>query len=885
MKHLNTFTLLLPALLAVCSSNSYGYSNQNESPDVIAVHVEKPPKIDGILDDAEWLQAQPAGEFTQKEPEEGVAPTQGTEVRVLYDDMHLYVGARMYDSEPDSIVGCLVRRDYGIDSDGFWVDLDTYHDHQSGYYFAMDPTGSIYDGTLYNDVWEDNTWDGVWSGKTSRDSLGWCAEFKIPFSQLRFQKQDSIVWGVNFWRWMTRRHETSFLVYTPRKESGFVSRFAHLTGLRDIRTPHYIELLPYVRGKSRFRQTESADPFHDDAEFSGTGGLDTKIGLGTGLVLDATFNPDFGQVEVDPAVVNLTDVETYYDEKRPFFIEGSRYFNFGIGGSSSYNTFFWSDPAFFYSRRIGRPPQGGIPSADYRDVPDGTRILGAGKITGTFGGDWKGGSIHAVTAKEIAELENNGEQTKLEIEPATYYTVSRVMREYQGGMRGVGVIISNTHRFFDDDALKDQLSSNSFAGGLDGWTFLDADRTYVLGGWAGLTHVTGSEARMIALQRASLHYFQRPDAGYVSVDSNATSLTGTAGRLVFNKERGNWIAHSMLGAIDPGFDVNDLGYVWRTDIVYSHLDWGYRWTVPNSWRQSAQQRFAVAETHDFGGNLTNFMVRSYSSVTFHNYSALTFKLFTFPLETYNNTRTRGGPLTTDPSSYMLTLIGSSDSRKPVELYAEVNYEHTAGDDYSLDPYVSIRLKPASNLNIEIAPSLSYSEDPAQYVRIFADPLATATYENRYVFSALKYRELATAIRTNWTFTPRLSLHLYLQPFISSGDYSDFKQLAQPGTFDFDEYADGDITLEDGMYTIDPDGSGPAGSFGFNNPDFSYNSMRANFILKWEYTLGSSLYFVWTHGQEYYEQNGEFEFKRSLENLTDADPDDIFMIKASYWFSM
>jgi hypothetical protein len=884
MKPIIIISQLFIALLAIQSSAAFGQTIGNDSVSVHATRAEKPPKIDGVLDDPVWQTALPAGEFTQKEPNEGVAPTQRTEVRILYDDSYIYVGARMYDSAPDSIVGCLVRRDYGIDSDGFWVDLDTYHDHQTAYYFALDPTGSLYDGTLYNDNWEDNTWDGVWLGKTSRDSLGWCAEFKIPFTQLRFQKQDSLVWGINFWRWMTRRHETSYLAYTPLNESGFVSRFPHLTGLKDIRTPRYIELLPYLRAKTRFRQTDNEDPFHNDAEFDGTGGLDAKVGLGSNLVLDATINPDFGQVEVDPAVVNLTDVETYFDEKRPFFIEGSRHFNFGIGGSSSYNAFNWSDPTFFYSRRIGRAPQGSIPYSDFMDSPDGTRIWGAGKITGTLVGDWKGGSIHAVTAKEVAKLETDNVRSELEIEPTTYYTVNRFMREYDGGFRGIGGLLTNTHRFFKDDALKNQMNSNSLVGGIDGWTFLDQNRTYVISGWAGASHVSGNEARLLSLQKSSTHYFQRPDASHVELDSSATSMTGYAGRLVLNKERGNWLLHSTLGAIDPSFDVNDLGYIGRTDILYGHLDCGYRWTKPASWRQSAQQRLAVSETSDFGGKMTNFMVRSYSTTVLRDFSGLTAKLFAYPIETYNNTKTRGGPRTKNPPSYTAVLIGSTDSRKPVELYAETSYTRVAGDDYSFDPYLSIRLKPASNLNIDIGPTLSLSEDVTQWVGAFPDPKATATYGKRYIFSSIKYTELGTAIRTNWTFTPRLSVHLFLQPFFSSGDYNCFKQLVSSGSNNFDEFPQSDISEEGGIYTVDPDGSGPAESFQFYNPDFSMNSMRANFIMKWEYMPGSSLYFVWTHGREYYEDNGEFELNRSIDQLVDANPDDIFMLKTTYWFS-
>lgn len=885
MKFANVFRHPAAVLVLFFCMLSISGAAKMDTISVHAVRTEKPPRIDGILDDAVWQTAIPIDRFTQKDPDEFAKPTQGSEVRVLYDDKHLYVGARLYDSAPDSIVGCLVRRDYGIDSDGFWVDLDPYLSRRSGYYFALDPTGSLYDGVLYNDSWEDNSWDGVWHGKTSIDSLGWCAEFMIPFSQLRFQKSDSMVWGVNFWRWVTRRHETTYLSFAPRNESGFVSRFPKLYGLKDVPTPRYVELLPYVRGKARFRQTLHQDPFNNDAEFNGTAGLDAKIGLSPNLVLDATVNPDFGQVEVDPAVVNLTDVETYFDEKRPFFMEGSRNFDFGTGGSTTYNSFNWSDPTFFYSRRIGRTPQGRLPYYDFAEVPDGTRILGAGKVTGTLGGNWNVGSIHGVTAREFADVKLNDDRAEFEIEPATYYTVNRALKEFGGGFRGLGGILTATHRMFDDETLEDQLNSNAFVGGVDGWTFLDRQQTYVLSGWLGGSHVRGNEARMIRLQRSSAHYFQRPDASYVNVDSSATSLTGFAGRMVLNKERGNWVLHSAFGAIDPNFETNDLGYMSRGDVINGHIDGGYRWTRPTSWTRYASLRTAVAGNTDFGGNVTNFMFRISGRADFQNYYGAEAKLYGYPLETISNTRTRGGPRTKSAAQWSGTLYAYSDTRKPVELSSYTSYARVAGDDWTLNQDLTLRLKPAPNLNLSVGPSLSLSKDFVQWVGAFPDPEARETYGTRYVFSAMDYTELSASIRVNWTFTPRLSLQAFIQPLFSTGDYRDFKQLMKPNSYDFDIFPSQDVQYSDGVYVIDPDGGGPASEFGFYNPDFSMNSLRGNFVLKWEYSPGSTLFFVWTHGRLDYETNGEFDLNRATDRLVEADPDDIFMIKGTYWFSL
>ena len=875
MKWMATVFLFLPLVAA----------RGADSLKVTAVYTNTPPRIDGMLRDPEWQAAIPIDRFVQRDPDEFASPTQKTEVRVLYDERSLYVGARMYDSAPDSIVGCLVRRDYGIDSDGFWVDLDPCHDHRSGYYFALDPTGSFYDGILYNDSWEDNTWDGVWDGATSRDSLGWCAEFRIPFSQLRFQQQDSMVWGINFWRWLTRRHETSYLTFAPRNESGFVSRFAHLNGMQGVPAPRYIEILPYGRGKGHFRITDKNDPFAGNAEFDATAGVDVKASLGPNLALNATANPDFGQVEVDPAVVNLSDVETYFDEKRPFFIEGSRNFDFGIGGASTQLNFNWPSTNYFYSRRIGRTPQGRLPLYDYADLPEGTRILGAGKVTGALGGNWNIGSVHALTSREIAQIDLDGQQSDVTLEPATYYTVNRVQKEMQSGFRAIGGILTAAHRQFDDDLLKDQINSDALTGGVDGWTFLDSDRTYVISGWSGFSHVRGTEARMIALQRSPAHYFQRPDAEQVSVDSQATSLTGFAGRIRLNKERGNWTLNAALGAVDPRFDLNDTGFLSRSNTLNAHTAYGYRWTRPTSWTRYASVRATVAGSEDYDGNLTSLQTQVTSAVNLSNMYGFGGTIVVNPAETVNTTRTRGGPLTKEPPSWSAYAWVSSDQRKSVELTVESQYVRQAADNWWFNPMLTARWKPASNLNVTLGPTVLWQKDAVQWVGAFPDPAAEITYGNRYVFAHLDYREVGASLRMNWTFTPRLSAQLFAQPLFSAAEYRHFKQLSRPNTYEFGRFAEEDILVEDGIYQIDPDGSGPAAPFAFYNPDFSLRSLRANFVVRWEYLPGSSVYVVWTHGRNDYEMNGEFDFQRSLDRLADASPDDILMFKASYWFTI
>ncbi|MBU0509466.1 carbohydrate binding family 9 domain-containing protein [bacterium] len=848
-----------------------------------ATRTDKAPIINGILDDSAWEQGVVVSTFIQKEPEEFGQPSQKTEVVVLYDERALYVGARMYDSAPDSIIARLVRRDVGTESDLFGVFLDPYHDHRSGFQFALNAAGTRYDGIQYNDSWSDDSWDGVWEGKVRRDGQGWCAEFRIPFSQLRFRPQDRYVWGINFVREIGRNHEEDFLVFTPKKESGFVSRFWHLEGIEGISPGGHFEVLPYTRGKAHFQDPEDGDPFNDGSEYHPNAGVDVKMGIGTNLVLNATVNPDFGQVEVDPAVINLSDVETFFSEKRPFFIEGSKNFEFGYGGATDYWGFNWSTPDFFYSRRIGRAPQA-VPDYDYADVPEGAHILGAAKLTGKLGGQWNFGSLHAVSMRETAEIEYDGKRSDVEVEPATYYMVTRTQREIAEGRQGIGGIATASHRFFDDPALESEINEGAYTAGMDGWTAIGKDRDYMLAGWLGASHVRGSEERILDLQESSRHYFQRPDVSHVEVDSTATSLSGFAGRILINKEKGNIFLNTGVATISPGFDVNDVGFMYRADVINSHLGSGYRWTDPTSWTRYAHWIAAVFSNFDYDGNHTWGGVYTAAYLRFLNYYTLSLSAAANP-NTTNTTRTRGGPRTLNKAGWELSGYGYTDSRRKW-VFGVGSWGYTiARDDWSRGVWADVEWKPVSNLSLSTGPELSWNQDWLRWVDYFDDETATHTYGRRYVFGEMYQTEFAASFRVNWTFTPKLSLQLYAQPLISSGDYNNFKELSRPNSNEYRAYPEETVSSEDDTYTIDPDGDGPAEPFAFDNPDFDYRSLRGNVILRWEYLPGSTFYLVWTHGRWDDETRGRFDVSRSLDRLSRADLDNIFLLKATYWLNI
>ncbi|HEY6953056.1 MAG TPA: DUF5916 domain-containing protein, partial [Bacteroidota bacterium] len=665
--------------MACCWTTLYAQANK-DSVVIMAERIRGSVTIDGDISEPEW-QRPGFANFTQRLPNEGAAPSQRTEVWLAYDDQALYVAARMEDTAPDSIIRILGRRDVDLTADWFQFDIDPYHDRRSGFYFALSAAGTMQDGTLYNDEWNDNSWDGVWEGKARIDNKGWTVEMRIPYSQLRFHPAEKYVWAVNFSRKIGRKNESDYVVFTPQKGSGFVSRFIDVGGIHDIYPPKDIEILPYVTSRAEFAPHTSGDPFNSGSKYSPGFGADLKVALSSDLTLNGTINPDFGQVEVDPAVVNLSDVETYYQEKRPFFVEGANIFEFGSGGSNNFWGFNWGGPTFFYSRRIGRAPEGSLPSNDYSDMPLGTHIIGAGKLTGKLSDNWNIGMIHAVTNREFARIETGGQQKSVEVEPLTYYGVGRIQRDFNDGRQGLGAIVTYTNRFFSEPALRDQINGNALVTGIDGWQFLDGDKTYVLTGWAASSHITGSQARITALQASSRHYYQRPDAGDVHMDSSATSLNGYAGRFAVNKQKGSWMFNSAIGFINPGFDADDLGFLWRTDLINYHVMGGYKWTDPTEYYNNERLNVALFGTYDYAGNKTWQGYWLSNTIQFTNFYQLQLS-YAYNPYSIDSRGTRGGPAVLNPTGWEIDVSAMSDSRKSTTLnFFGFTYQGGGGEQF------------------------------------------------------------------------------------------------------------------------------------------------------------------------------------------------------------
>jgi hypothetical protein len=851
-----------------------------------AVRASDPIVVDGVLDEAVWSSGNAITALTQAEPSQGSAPSQRTEVRIAYDDDAIYVGARMYDSRPDSIVARLSRRDNDTGSDYVAVDFDTFRDRRTGYYFAVSAAGTLLDGTYMNDDWDDSSWDGVWNAHVHRDGQGWTAEMRIPFSQMRGANGDRRIWGVNVDRFIGRRLETDKLVYTPRGQSGFVSRFVDLGGLDDIRSAHRIEITPYTTGKAEYLVHGPGDPFHTGSRYTPTLGGDLRTSVGPKFTLNASVNPDFGQVEIDPAVVNLSDAETYFDEKRPFFTEGLSVFRCGNNGASDYWGFNWPEPTFFYTRRIGRTPEGGVPgAARFADQPIATRILGAAKLTGQPTPALNIGLLSAVTQRERADFElGNGARGSAVVEPLTSYNVLRGLRSFNHERQGLGVMALETARSLGGTGLEDALNRNGLVTAMDGWTALDRKKTWVLSGYATASRVDGTPARITALESDPRHYYQRPGRSDLGVDHDATSLTGYGGRVWLNRQTGPWMSNSAIGMLSPGFEANDLGYGSRADIVNGHAGLGYSWNKPNRWRKYVWVIGAVAQSWNMGGQHTQDMLFVKSNLEQMNAWSWTLT-GSLNRETIADRATRGGPTMLNPPSQWGELYWDTNGKSKLFLSSDLNVtaDVMGSHDWTWQPGVT--WKPSSNVSFSAGPTLDWNREDAHFITSSPDPLATATAGGRYVFALLDQRTAGAQVRMDCSLTPALSLQLFVQPLVSSGRYANYRELARPGSYDFLAYGSGGSTLDLEHGSADPDGSGPAAAIDIGHRDFTYRTVRGNAVLRWEYVPGSTFYLVWTQDRTGFDPGGDFHLGPSLSELGRTPANNIVMVKVAHHFEI
>jgi hypothetical protein len=837
--------------LVLTAAAQLSAANWPERPQLVAVRVSPPPVLDGDLSDPAWQNAPEFTDFTQHEPVDGAPATMPTSVRIVYDDDAIYFGAKMVDPQPPTSL--LVRRDSFSESDFLSIHIDAQLDRVTGATFTVTPANTQIDSALFNDIKESVSWDAVWESATRITSDGWIAEVRIPFSQLRFPDREKHVWGLNVTRRTVRNNELVRIVNTRKEDTGFVSHFADIVGIEGIRRGRSLELTPY--GVVRADARSGLDPAHpllerQDQRFDG--GLDLKYALTSSLTLTGTINPDFGQVEVDPAVVNLTEFETFFPEKRPFFTEGVGIFQFDNSPAPSRFNFTFP-PQVFYSRRIGRTPQV-RPDAEFVDVPASTTILGAAKLTGSLPGGWTIGVLDAVTAREDARFASRGTFGNQPAEPLTNYFVGRATKSI--GARGrIGIITTAVNRELPSELAG--LRESSYSGGLDAFT-RSPDNAWMFEGSLLGSRVEGSASAIANTQREPGHYYQRPDAGHVVFDPTRTSLEGWGARGMVSKVTGLWRPNVQVQAFSPGLETNDVGFMQRADIISGHAFMQYLDQNVTSHFRQKNVWFGGWQNSNFDGDTLRQGVMIDHSATLANYWTYGVQMLAWG-SAVSDRLTRGGPVVTTPPGWQSRVRFATDSRERYTIEISADAESSGDGSEGQGFGIGLSARPMPNLSFSVKPSVSRSYSRHQFIRSLSDPSAAQTYGRRYVFGEIDRRSFEVGTRVDWTVTPRLSFQLFLQPFIASGDYHDLHSLVAPRTRDYEPYA-GSVA----------------------EPDFNFRSVRGSAVARWEFRPGSALYVVWNENRAETAPIGDFQFGRDLRAISTAPSHDVFLVKVSYW---
>ncbi|HEX6038194.1 DUF5916 domain-containing protein [Longimicrobium sp.] len=845
------YAFLLAAAVLPASAHAQAGHGSASVPGALATRAPSAIHLDGRLDDAAWAAATPITTFTQMDPEEGRPASEATEARILYDDEALYVGVRMHDR--GRVNTRLGRRDMNLgDSDWAGVVIDSYHDHRTAYSFDVNPSGVRRDA-LKTDGGDDMTWDAVWDAAAHRDSAGWTAEYRIPFSQLRFSPATEQTWGIQVERIIGRRNEYDVFSFTPKAERGGVARFGHLDGLRDIRPGRRLEVLPYTVMRADYTDP-GVNPFREDGEYGTTVGADLKYRVTSDLTLDATINPDFGQVEQDPADVNLTQFETFFAEKRPFFVEGAEIFTFGPGQLPT-------GGELFYTRRIGGRASGLAPQTALADVPVDARIVGAAKLSGKTAGGWSIGVLEALTRREEARFRlPDGGSESMVVEPVTNYFVGRLRRDLRGGQSAVGAMVTAVNRDLETDELRSLLHSGGYTAGLD-FRHEFGNRAWRLSGFLSGSHVRGDSLAIARTQARPHRYFQRLDAWYVDLDRGATSLTGAAAQLRLQRQAGrHWRGSLGVSTITPGYEVNDLGYQRRGDRIDVNSSVSYVQNTPGRlfrWWQADLQN--VLE-HSYGGYMVQNSLYLGAQGQTRQYWTVQATLGA-SAEATDDRLTRGGVLARRPAWRRLTAYAESDGRKPLVGLASVFYQDEDGPGWQGETGVQLTVKASPRWNLSAGPSLSRYVTPAQFLGAGPDASAARTAGYRFFFADLDQTTVTLDTRVNYTFSPELSLEVFVQPFVSTVDFGDVRTLAAARTFTFDA----------------SDDSAPG--------DFTVRSLRGNALLRWEWRRGSTLFLAWQQSRESEELGyADFDLAHERAALFRARPDNVFVLKVNYWLN-
>ena len=797
---------LLPFTITLAAEND---KPERVVPELRAARVNPgSPVIDGDLSDEAWQSPKLdfARGFRQLDPDEGKDATESTLVAVVYDDDAVYVGFWNYDSEPDKIKRQLVRRDRMAEADRVSVRFDAYHDHQTGFCFFVSSSGVLCDRRYFGDVNADDGWDGVWEGAAKIQPWGWSAEFRIPYYCLRFNEKEEHTWGFNATRYISRKSESSSWAFSPSSEGGYVSTFGHLSGLKGIEPASRVEMLPYVVSSFETDKKSTGNP--DGRDYYKNLGIDVKYGISSDLTMDATINPDFGQVELDQPVLNLSAFETFFEEKRPFFLEGSDLFSTPF--------------MLFYSRRIGRSPSRGVDESRphyFIDYPKATTILGAAKITGKLAGKTSIAFVDAVTDEEKAKYVSFLIDTvtkrivpidtlKGTVERQANYSVLRLQQDVFTNSN-VGILLTHAGQDKRHPAV---------TGGGD-WRLSTKNGVWTFSGQSVFSRVDNQDVGF----------------GFTSC---------------FGKSAGKHFTGQISGTIkDPNLQINRLGYTSRNNVRRGNTWIQYR--TQDDW-------FIFRNTYH---NINGYAGWNYAGVNIEkgwNYNFAIDFLNNWELgggynddyDEYDDMETRGAGLWKRPQSRGVWLYLNTDSRKMVSLALNPGFGKGRNGTWWAH-YTGIDIRPRSDMEYSIG---------ANVCRGFSQTIWTENRQDSVIFADLDQDELSFQVSGSFMLRRNLSFQLSGQGYITSLAYGNYR-----------EY------LGNGIY------SGPVRP---GSDDQNYSALNSTLILRWEYLPGSTFYFVWTRARSETDRKvNDLDISRDLDRMFSAGANNVWLVKASYWWNI
>lgn len=834
------------------------------------------PVIDGKLDDECWKKGNWSGNYTQFTPNEGARPTYQTEQNIQYDDKNLYIAMRAFDPEPSKVHRYAGVRDE-LAGDMVGVNFDSYRDFRTGFEFTITAWGQKIDLVLFNPINWDFNWNAVWKGKTGLEDSAWVAEIEVPLSQLRYSNKEEQVWGLHTWRWIDRFQEESNWEIQTKTGPGMLYNYGEFRGLNGLKKSRRLEILPYILGSLKTIQEEPGNPYTKDGRiWGGNAGLDAKIGISSNFTVDLTVNPDFGQVESDPSVMNLTAFETFYEEKRPFFLEGLTIFDYKFDNQN-----------LFYSRRIGSVTSLTLNQDDqhYIKSPDATTILSAAKFSGTTSKGLSVGFIQSVTANEFAYVTDpEGKETKVKVEPLTNYLVGRIQKGYNEGNTVIGGILTSTNRAIQDQQLE-FLASNAFTGGVDilhHWN----DKKYFVNAKITGSYIEGSQESITLLQESPARYYQRPDADYTNYDTTRTSLSGFGGKIQIGKgSQGFWKYSTSLSWLTPGLELNDLGYMRTADEIENRNEVSYLITKPVSIFRTFTIGFEQRNSWNFGGTYLGSDGEIALTTDFKNQWNMKAGI-AYHTQDIDTKILRGGYDMRMPSNTEFEIQFKTDPSKKVIGMLGYRYQFSGNNSaqaYSVEPGFSVR--PFSMLKVGVTATYAKNNDELQYVDTKE---FSGSYDNRYILGKIDQTTLGLTLRADLNLTPEFSIQYYGSPFISKGAYTELKRITDANAENYSDRFEvyPNPALVDGKYILYDYDSGPWPVFySIDNPDFNFHQFRSNLVFKWEYRLGSFIYFVWSSDRTGSNGDSGASLSDSFKYLGDIHPKNIFIIKLNFWFSL